>query len=224
MSTEAAPRTVRASTRLAALAGAIAFVLIGVQSQLRSAAPAATDGRGEVVDYLVRHHDRLQLAAVLLGFAMSAALVWLAGLVRTLRDAQGAGSVAALTALGGGVLAAASTVAGALIAGTTATRFAELGPGTTRAFWTMFLLSTGATLLGLMLVVGGTAVVSAQTRLFAPWFTAASALLTLASVAGAFTIAYDSDAIQAVAGVAVLLDSIWIAIVSLFMWRGAGPG
>ena len=223
MSTETTARPVRASTRVAAVAGAAAFALIIAQSQLRSGAPAATDSRGEVVDYLVRHHDRLQLAAVLLGLAMPAALVWLAGLFRTLRKAQGPGSLAPLTALGGGVLAAATTVTGALIAGTTATRFADLGPGTARAFWTMFLLSTGATLLGLMLVVGATAVVSARTRLFAPWFTAASALLALVSLAGAFTIAYDSEAIQTVAGVAVLLDSIWIAIVSLFVWRAAGP-
>jgi hypothetical protein len=95
----------------------------------------------------------------------------------------------------------------------------HLGAGDARVFWTMFLLSTGATLLGLLLVIGAAAVVSLRTHLFPRWFTAASALLALVSVVGAFTIGYASDGVQVVAGVALLLDGIWIGIVSLYLWR-----
>ncbi len=71
-----------ASVRVAALAGAAFFVLIAIHANLRSGAPSATDPGREVIDYVALHRDRLQLAAVLSGFAMAAALVWLSGLVR----------------------------------------------------------------------------------------------------------------------------------------------
>ena len=217
------PRTTT-SLRLPALAGAVFFALIIVYAELRSPAPAATDSGREVASYFARHHDRLQLGAVLflpaaLGFAMPAALIWLTGLIHTLRQVEGPSRIASLTALGGGILAAASTVTGALVQGTTAIRFVDLGAGGTRTGWTMVLLSLGGTLLGLMLVIGATAAVSLRTQLFARWFTVASCVLVLLSLIGAFTIGYGSDAIQIIAGIAVLLDSVWILLVSVFMWR-----
>ena len=207
------------SLRLPALAGAVFFALIIVFAELRSPAPAATDSAREVASYFARHHDRLQLGAVALGFAMPAALIWLTGLVQALRQVEGPSRIASLTALGGGIVAAASTVTGALVQGTTAIRFVDLGAGGTRTGWTMVLLSLGGTLLGLMLVIGATAAVSLRTQLFARWFTVASGGLVLLSLIGAFTIGYGSDPIQIVAGIAVLLDSVWILLVSVFMWR-----
>jgi hypothetical protein len=214
------------SLRLPALAGAAFFALMVAYAQLRSPAPAATDSAREVATYFARHHDRLQLGAVALGFAMPAALIWLTGLVQALRQVEGPSRIASLSALCGGILAAASTVTGALVQGTTAIRFADLGAAGTRTGWTMVLLSLGGTLLGLMLVIAATAVVSLRTGLFARWFTAASGLLVLLSLIGAFTIGYGSDAIQIVAGIAVVLDGVWILLVSLHMWRnpdGAAP-
>jgi hypothetical protein len=207
------------SVRWAAVAGFVFFAALLVYVRARTDVPAASDSRREVFSFVAAHADRLQVGAVALALAMPAALVFLAGLVRLLRSAEGHVSGAVITAFGGGTLAAASSVTTALILGTMATRFADLGAGATRTFWTMFLMSTGATLLGLMLSIGATAVVSARRRLFAAWFTIASAALALLSLAGAFTIGYSSDAIQIVAGAAVLLDSVWILIVSVFMWR-----
>jgi hypothetical protein len=214
----ARPRTTT-SLRLPALAGALFFALIIVYAQLRSPAPAATDPAREVAGYFARHHDRLQLGAVALGLAMPAVLVWLTGLVEALRRVEGPGRRASLTALSGGILAAASTLTGALIQGTTAYRFADLGAGGTRTGWTMVLLSLGGTLLGLMLVTAAATAVSLRTQLFPRWLTVMGGALALLSLAGAFTIGYGSDAIQVVAGVAVLLDAVWILLVSVFMWR-----
>jgi hypothetical protein len=207
------------SVRLAALGGAVYFALVIIYANLVSGSPAATDPADEIFDYLARHQGRIQLAAVLIGLAMPAALLWLSGLFRALRHAEGGTPGLAVAALGGGVLAAASTVTGALVVGTTATRIVDLGPGGTRVWWTMYLLSIGATLLGLLLVIGVTAVVSLQTKLFAGWFRAASVVLALVSVIGAFAIGYDTSAIQVVAGVAIVLDSVWILLVSIFLWR-----
>jgi hypothetical protein len=207
------------SLRLPALAGAVFFALIVVYAELRSPSPAATDPAREVAVYFARHHDRLQLGAVALALAMPAALIWSAGLVQALREVEGPSRLASLTALSGGIVAAAATLTGALAQGTTAVRFADLGAGGTRTGWTMVLLSLGGTLLGLMLVIGATTVVSLRTGLFARWFTVAGAVLVLVSLIGAFTIGYGSDAIQTIAAVAILLDGVWSLRVSLFMWR-----
>ncbi|MGZ6962336.1 MAG: hypothetical protein ACXVLM_21790 [Ilumatobacteraceae bacterium] len=100
------------------------------------------------------------------------ALLWLSGVFGTLRRAEGRTPGLAVAALVGGTLAAASTVMGALIEGTLATRIDDLGPERIGMWWTMFLMSTGATLLGLLLLIAVTAVITLQTHLFGPWFAA----------------------------------------------------
>jgi hypothetical protein len=207
------------SGRLAALGGAVFFVLIVISNMLRSNAPSATDSGQKIFDYVAVHHGRLQLGAVLAGLAMSAALVWLSGLFRALRRVEGGTPGLALAAVAGGVLTAASTVTGALIQATMATRINDLGPAGARVWWTMLLLSTGAMLLGLLLLIGATAIVCLQARLFPRWFAAASAVLALISVVGAFAIGYTTTGIQVVAGIAVFLDALWILAVSIYLWR-----
>ena len=156
---------------------------------------------------------------MLYGLAMPAALLFLSGLYRALREAEGGKAGLAVAALAGGVLAAASTVTGALILGVTATRIADIGPASSRLWWTMFQMSFGATLLGLLLAIGTTAIVSLETKLFPSWFAVASVILALLSIVGAFTIGYATTGIQTTAGIAVILDSIWIFLVSFFLWR-----
>lgn len=215
--TQGGPGT--ASVRLAAVAGVAFFVLTVVQGNLRSGSPTATDTGREVLAYVEEHTGRLQLGAVLLGFAMSAALLWLSGLFRLLRAAEGGTPALAIAALAGGVLAAASTVTGALLLGTIAARVDDLGPDAARVWWTMFVLSSGATLLGLLLLIGATAAVHLQTGLFGRRFGVVSVVLALLSAVAAGAIAYPGDAIQTVAGIAVLLDSAWILGVSIGLWR-----
>jgi hypothetical protein len=204
---------------LAALGGAVFFALILAFGILTSGVPNAADSKQETFDYVSAHDGRLQLAAVLLGLAMPAALVFLSGLFRTLREAEGGSAALAVAALGGGALAAASTVIGALTLGATAARIADIGAAGARIWWTVFLMSFGATLLGLLLMLGATAVVSFESRLFARWFGPASVVLALVSIVGAFTIGYPTTGIQATAGIAVILDSVWIFVVSFFIWR-----
>ncbi len=208
-----------ASVRVAALGGALFFFLVVAFSNLVSGFPTAANSRLETFTYLAAHQDRLQVAAVLMGLAMPAVLLWLSGLFRALRKAEGGTPGLSLAALGGGVLAAAGTVTGALVAGTTANRITDLGPSSARVWWTMVLLSVGGTLLGLLLLIGTTGVVCLQRHLFARWFAVASIVLALVSVVGALTIGYDATGIQVVAGIAVVLDSVWILLVSLFLWR-----
>jgi hypothetical protein len=208
-----------ASVRASALAGALFFTLVVVNSNLQTGTPSISDSRQETFAFLAAHQDRLQLSAVLWGFAMCAALWWVAGLARALRNAGERNESLAVTATAGGVLAAASILTAALIEGTIATRLADLGAAGARVFWALYLLSLCATLFGLVVLIAATAVACIRTDVFARWFAIASLILVLVSIAGAFAIGYASTALQAVAGVALLLDSGWIFAVSIFLFR-----
>lgn len=211
-----------AAVRAAAAGGFVFFALILVNSQFRTGAPSATDPGQEILGYISRHQGRFQLAAVALGFAMPAALLWLSGLFRLLRNAEGGRPALAFAALGGGVLAAASTVTGALIEGATAARIGDLSADGAQFWWSLFLMSTGGTLLGLTLMIGITAFACLRSEVLARWFIVASGFVAAISAVGAFTIGYASDGIQVVAGAAILLDSVWILLVSVFLWRDPG--
>jgi hypothetical protein len=204
--------------RSSAVAGAVFFTLIAVQSTLRSGAPSATDPGQEIVDFVNEHQGRLQLGAVLLGLAMAAALAWLPALYRTLSRAEGASSGLAIAAIAGGALAAASGAVTALIQGTIAVQIGNLDADGVGMWWTMWLLSIGAIVLGLLVCIGVTAAISLRHHVFARWFAVASVFLALLSVVGVFTLGYAGAGVQTVAGVAVLLDSVWILLVSVFLW------
>ncbi len=208
-----------ASIRLAALGGMVFFALVVTFGILMSNFPAATDSRQAFFGYLADNQGRLRIAAVLYALAMPLALLFLSGLFRALRKAESGTSGLAVAALGGGILAATSTVTGALVLGTTATRYLDLGPGGARVFSTMFLLSIGATLTGEILMIGATAAVCLQTHLFPRWFAVTSVELALASVVGACAIGYVTTGVQAAAGITLLLNAVWILLVSVFLWR-----
>lgn len=207
------------SVRLAALGGAAFFALFLVFASLTKGMPSVTDSARDTFSWVSAHDGRLQFAAAVYALAMPAALLFVSGLFRMLREAEGGKAGLAVAALGGGVLAAASTVVGALIMGTTATRIADIGSANARVWWTMFLMSIGGTLVGLLLLIGATAVVSIESHLFPRWFAAASVVLALISIVGAVTIGYATTGTQTIAGIAVILDSVWIFLVSFLLWR-----
>lgn len=215
------------ATRWAAISGAVFFGLIMIHASLTSGAPAASDPARETFAWVAKHHERMQLDAAVFAFAAVAATVWLSGLVRALRRADRGMDGPALVALVGGALAGASTVLAALVEGTLANRYVDLGASGTHVWWTLFLFSTAATLFGFVLMTGATAAVSLRRALFPHWFAFASALLAVLSAIGATTVGYTADGIQATAGIAILLDCVWILLTSLYLWRtpelGADP-
>jgi hypothetical protein len=207
------------STRVSALAGLVFFALMMVHAGLRSGAPGSEDSGQRIYDHLVEHAGRYQLGAVALGLAMVAVLVSLPALFGTLRSAEGGSYASGLVAVAGGVLAAASAVLMALIEGTLATRIEDIGPAGARTWWTMFLMGVGPVLIGLLVVIGATAAVSARRRTFGRWFTMVSFVLVAASLVGAFAIGYATVGVQVTAAIALLLDGVWILVVSLMLWR-----
>jgi hypothetical protein len=209
--------------RVPAVAGAVCFALIVVHAQLRSGAPSATQPAQDVVAFISRHQERLQLSAVALAVAMPVAIVWISAVLDALRRIVGRTCVGQRTAYAGGIVAASAGISTALVEGLLALRSSDLGAGATRALWTLFLTSTGAIALGLALLIAGTVAAARRTRLFSRWFTIASVGLAVLSLAGAVTIGYDSAAAQIVAGVAVVLAGVWMLLVSVSMWRYRAP-
>jgi hypothetical protein len=139
-----------------------------------------------------------------------------AALFRASRSIEGRTTGLAVAAFGGGVLTAASTVTLALIGGTTATRLHDLGPAGARVLWTMIELSRGAILVGLLVVIGATALICLRIQPFR-WFAVLSAIVALVSGIGACTIGYTTPWIQAVAGWAIFIDGSWIFLVGCTM-------
>ncbi len=149
---------------------------------------------------------------------MSAVLVWAAGLFGALRKAEGGRSGFAVAAFGGVVLAAAAQVGTSVLLATTAVRVRDLGPTGARFFYTLSQFGYASILIGLLVTIGATALVSLRAQLFPRWFGIVSVVFTVLSVAGALGLAYTAGVFQAF-GLVLTLDTLWILGVSVFLWR-----
>ena len=205
--------------RLTALAGVLFVVLIIVQGPVLTPSLKVTDSAQKIFNSIRSHQTDFKASAALYGLAMSAVLIWAAGLFRVLRKAEGGAAGLAASALGGVALAAAMSVVAAATEATTALRINDLGPGGARFYYTLSQFTQGGILFGLLVVVGATALVSLRTGLFARWFGAVSVVLAIVSVVGAFGVAYASNTIQTVTGVMLTLNTLWILVVSIYLWR-----
>lgn len=104
-------------TRLAPLSGTLAVVLIVAGFALSGSAPGDTAASAEVVRYYESHTGAQSASGVLLSVAALLFLVFAAGLVARLRQADAADGACSLCLLGSGIVAAGlATYAGVAIA------------------------------------------------------------------------------------------------------------
>jgi hypothetical protein len=205
--------------RFTAAAG-ITFGVLGIlAAQAQGSRPSLDDSSREIFRYISEHQGDLQVSAALFGGAMVVVLFWAWGLFSALRKADSGRSGLAVLAVAGGVLAAATTVASSTVIATAAIRIDELGPAGARVSFTLYQLTQVATNAGLAVLIGAAAIVSSRRGLFARWFTIASIIVAIASFVGVLGIAYAGDTIQIVAGIALILDVVWIVLVSVRLWR-----
>lgn len=206
--------------RMAALAGLAFFILIIVQGPvLAGGAPDGGASATKIFNYLKTHQGNFKAASVVYGFAMSAVLIWVSGAYRALRKSEGGSPGLAVTALGGVVLAAAMSVSAAALQAATALRVRDLQPSGARFFFTLNQFTQAGILFGLLVLIAAATAISFQTGLFGRWFNLFGVVLVLLSIAGAFGIAYASSTAEALTGVALTLDSLWILAVSIHLWR-----
>jgi len=205
--------------RLTALAGVLFVVLIIVQGPVLTPSLKVTDSAQKIFNSIRSHQGNIKASAALYGLAMSAVLLWAAGLFRVLRKAEGGAAGLAATALGGIALAAAMSVVAAATEAVTALRINDLSPSGARFYYTLSQFTQGGILFGLLVVVGATALVSLRTGLIGRWFGIVSVVLAVVSVVGAAGVSYASNTIQTVTGIGLILDTLWILVVSVYLWR-----
>lgn len=206
--------------RLTALAGVIFFVLIVLQGPVLDAnAPSLTDSAQKVHSYFSAHHSRIKLSAAFYALAMAAILAWLPGFYGALRKAMQQFAGLAVAATAGIVLAAAMTVSSAAVEATIACRVGELDPNLVRVLYTLELFTQGGILFGLLVAVGVAGAVSLQTGLFGRWFGMLSLVFAAGSIVGGSAVAYANDTSQTLAAVFLSLDTLWVLIVSILLFR-----
>jgi uncharacterized protein DUF4386 len=205
--------------RLTALAGLLFVVLIIVQGPVLTPSLKLTDSAHKIFNSIQSHQSNIKASAGLYGLAMSAVLIWAAGLFRVLRKAEGGAAGLAAAAVGGISLAAAATVVAAATEAATALRIKDLGPGGARFYFTLSQFTQGGILFGLLVVVGAAGLVSLRTGLIGRWFGIVSVVLAVVSVVGAAGVAYASDGIQIVTAIALSLDTLWVLVISFYLWR-----
>jgi hypothetical protein len=205
--------------RLTALSGLVFGGLIIAASSVQGSAPGLDDPSRQVFTYIRDHRSDLKLSAVLFGVAMSAVLFWAWGLYGALRNAEHGNSSLAVVAVAGGVLAAAMTVVASTVIATTALRINTLSPAGALFYFTLYRFTQAGTNFGLAVLIGAAAIASLRGRLFSRWFTIVSVLLAMLTLVGGLAVAYAGDAIQTVGGAALILDVVWIMIVSVRLLR-----
>lgn len=205
--------------RLTAVAGLAFAVLIIVAAGVQGSRPSLSDSSQEIFTYIKDHQDALKASAALFGLAMAAVLFWAWGLLSALRKAENGNSDLGVVAVAGGVLASAMTIASSAVIATTALRIDDLGPTGGKTFFTLYQLTLVGTNFGLAVLIGAAAAVSLRRGLFTRRFTIVSIILALVTLVGGLGIAYARDAIQIVSGVALVLDVVWILVVSIRLWR-----
>jgi hypothetical protein len=198
----------------------VAFGVLGiVASQFQGSRPSLDDSSQEIFTYIRDNQGDLQASAALFGLAMAAALFWAWGLFNALRKADNGNPGLAVVAVAGGALAAAMTIMSSALLATTALRINDLDPADARISFTLYQLTQVGTNFGLAVLIGAAAIVSLRRGLFARWFTIASVILAIISLVGALGVAYAGDAIQIIGGIALILDVVWIVLVSVRLWR-----
>jgi hypothetical protein len=205
--------------RLSAVAGMVFAALAIVASRAQGSRPGLSEPADEVFTYLRDHQKGLQLSAALFAAAMVAALLWVGGLYAALRRAANGDASLAVVVVAGGVVAASMTMVSSALLAATTLRVEELGPATAHALFTLYQFLQVGTDFGLAVLIGAAAMVSKRTTLFGNRFTVASFAVAGLSFAGGFGIAYDADALQIISGAALILDSVWILLVSIRLWR-----
>lgn len=206
--------------RLAAGAGVLFFVLIVVQGPiLNTNSPALTASAQKIFNYFNAHHSRIKLSAALYALAMAAILAWLPGFYGALRRAMHQVPGLAVSAAGGVVLATAMTVSTAAIEAVIACRIGEIDPTLVRVLFTLESFTQGGILFGLLVAIGSAGAISVQTGLWGRWFGPLSLLLAVGSLLGSMAIAYANDTAQTLGGVMLSLDTLWVLLVSILLFR-----
>lgn len=206
--------------RLAAVAGAVFALLILVAGPVLGRSSPDLSASGQTTfDFIRGHRSDIQLSAALGALATGALVIWLSGLFGALRHATGGYPGLAVAAVAGGMLAASTSLVSQAIKATTACQITEIGPRNVHVFYTLVKFTNGGVLIGLTVVISMTAAATLANSMAGRWFAILSCVLAVGSLLGAASLAYAGAAPQQLGKAFLSLDTAWVLIVSILLWR-----
>lgn len=206
--------------RVAAVAGAAFAVLILVAGPVLGRSSPNLSASGQTTfDYVRAHRSSIQLSAALGALGTGAFVIWLSGLFGALRHTTEGFPGLAIAAVAGGVLAASTSIVSQAIKATTACQIAEIGPHNVHVWFALVKFSNGGVLIGLTVVIGLTAAAALDTAMVARWFAILSCVLAVGSLLGAASATYAATAPQQAGKVVLTLDTAWVLVFSILLWR-----
>jgi hypothetical protein len=204
--------------RYGLLAGVVFVVLVLVSAFLAGSPPKLSDHDQKIVTFFKDHQDSLKIASYLGGLAGLVFLWFLGSLFGRLRRAEGGSGRLAGVALTGGVVAVAVNFVASGIMGYTALHAAEK----TNPSPFLYRLASdlgGYTFFGVAAFVAGVSVLIWSKGVLPKiigYVGEAIALLVLVGAAGVST---ESDTIFTIGFIAFIAFAIWLAVVSVMLYR-----
>jgi hypothetical protein len=201
----------RARSALVPLTGVLFVVLTVASFAVAGDTPDADDPIGEVVEFWIDHEGQALFGAILGALAAVALLFFAASLRSALRRGEDGAGVLSVAAMGGGIVAAAG------IGTDSAFRFAlgdladDVDPVVTQtlnALWADFFFPM---VVGLATLILATSLAALRTRVIPVWLAWIGILICVAFFTPAGFIAF-------------LVSGLWIAIVSVLLWRQETAG
>jgi hypothetical protein len=204
--------------RAAAVAG-LAFVVLEVVGTFAPGTPPASDAStGKIATYFASHGGAIKAQLLLGGLGIAALFWWFGALWRVISRAESDRprlAVVAAVSLGAGL---ALALMNGVINATVAIR--TVNADTTRLFYSFSLVVIAAGGFGIGTFLLATSVVTSRTGVVPRWLSALGWIAGLGFLAGTFATVTDSNAVNQIGLVAFLVWCVWIASISVLMWRG----
>lgn len=211
--------------RMIGLAGLVFVAAWVVGLLVAPSSPAATDPASSISSYYLAHRRAAMLQTFLVdGVAGAALLVFAAALKGSLRKFQGASLALSDVVLGAGVAAASVSFLQAAVGEVLANRVA--GTRDAVAVGTLFDVVNEADafkLVALAVMIGAVAVLAFEARALPRWLGWASAVLSPALAVGGLGFVINNAGLTDALFVLLPLLLVWVAVVSIVMWRRNRP-
>lgn len=186
--------------------------------------PALTASAAEVSDYFINNRNAAMLQTYLIdGIAGISILVFSAGVRNVFRKSERGSTILYDVVLGAGVASASVSLVQAALGETLASSAAEQNPEAILMLFNIFNTSDTFKMLALALLSGITAILIFYTNALPKWIGWMGAVLSLALIIGGLSFVLESVVFYNVLYIALPLLLIWVAAISIVVFRRAEP-
>jgi hypothetical protein len=200
--------------RFGLLAGLVFAVLLAVSGALGGSPPMVSDGDQKILEYLTDKQDQLKIASYLGGLGTVFFLWFLGSLYGRLRGAEGGSGRLSRVAMMGGVSAIAIASAANAISASAALR---PNPGAYRLSTQFY----GYTAFAIAVFVAAISVHIWSSGILPKWFGYVGEALALAWFVAGAMVSTENDTIHTIGFIVVVAFAIWVAVLSVMLYRNA---